>query len=127
MLREHKRKTLLEDFKVGFHQYLRETTVHGFRYLIEGRNLCEIAVWIIVITFCFTLTFAGIYTSISESYKNPILTSVQTTQIQDVSYTITYEGNIYLYYMSCMFEILCDILSIFNFIGTIPSRYRSRC
>ena len=99
MLREHKRKTLLEDFKVGFHQYLRETTVHGFRYLIEGRNLCEIAVWIVVITFCFTLTFAGIYTSISESYKNPILTSVQTTQIQDVSNTLTYQGDIYLYYV----------------------------
>ena len=97
MLREHKRKTLLEDFKLGFHQYLRETTVHGFRYLIEGRNLCEIAVWIIVITFCFTLTFAGIYTSISESYKNPILTSVQTTQIQDVSNTLIHQERMYLY------------------------------
>ena len=97
MLREHKRKSLLEDFKVGFHQYLRETTVHGFRYLIEGRNLCEIAVWIVVITFCFTLTFAGIYTSISESYKNPILTSVQTTQIQDVSNTLIHQEYTWLH------------------------------
>ena len=84
MLRTNKRKRWLEDFKAGFHQYLRETTVHGFRYLIDGRNLCEIVVWVIVIAFCFTWTFIGIYTSISESYNNPILTSVQTTQIQKV-------------------------------------------
>ena len=91
------RYSILQDFKVGLRQYLRETTVHGFRYLIEGRNLCEIAVWVIVITFCFTLTFAGIYTSISESYKNPILTSVQTTRIQDVSNTLIHQENMYLY------------------------------
>ena len=55
-----RKRTFLNDFKRGLQQYLRETTVHGFRYLIEGRNICEIAAWIIVITFCFTMTFIGI-------------------------------------------------------------------
>ena len=77
--------TLLKDFKVGFHQYLKETTVHGFRYLIDGRNICEIAVWFIVITFCFTIAFISSYTSLTESYNNPTLTSVHTLKIQEVS------------------------------------------
>ena len=83
--RSRKGTRLLNDFKLGFHQYLRETTVHGFRYLIDGRNVCETVVWIIVIAICFTLTFTGIYTSIRDSYNDPILTSVQTTQIQKVA------------------------------------------
>lgn len=85
MLRRLARCTLINDFKVSFHQYLRETTVHGFRYLIEGRNICEIAVWMIAITFCIVMAICGIYTSIRESYEHPILTSIQTTQIQKVS------------------------------------------
>ena len=66
-------------------QYLRETTVHGLRYLIEGRNWFEVAVWGIVITLGFTLSLAGVYTSINDSFNNPLLTSIQITQIQNVS------------------------------------------
>ena len=84
MLRRSGKNTLVDDFKLELQQYLKETTAHGFRYLIEGRNICEIAAWIIVITFCFTMTFIGIYTSITDSFNNPILTSVQTTNIQQV-------------------------------------------
>ena len=79
------KNTLMEDFKVQLNQYLKETTVHGFRYLIEGRNICEIAVWVIVIAFCFTMASFGIYTSLRDSYDNPILTSVYTTQINEVN------------------------------------------
>ena len=79
-----RKRTFLNDFKRGLQHYLRETTVHGFRYLIDGRNVCEIVVWISVITFCFVITFCGIYVSIRDSYNNPILTSVQTTHIQTV-------------------------------------------
>ena len=85
MLLRSGKNTLINDFKVGFHQYLKETSAHGFRYLIDGRNICEIAVWIVVISLCFTMTFVGIYTSLRDSYNNPILTSVQTTQIQEVN------------------------------------------
>ena len=85
MLQRSAKNTLIDDFKVGFHQYLKETTVHGFSYLVDARNICEIVVWIIVITFGFTMTFLGIYTSVSDAYNNPILTSVQTTQIQEVT------------------------------------------
>ena len=85
MIRGVNENSILRDLKLRCHQYLRETTVHGLRYLIEGRNLCEVAVWGIIITLGFTLSFAGVYTSINDAYHNPILTSVKTTQIQTVS------------------------------------------
>ena len=93
MIKRSNKLSLIESFKLGFDQYLRETTVHGFRYLVEGRNICEIGVWNIVISFCFLLTFFGIYSSIKGSYDNPILTSVQTTQIQNVgeNYAVKFE------------------------------------
>ena len=93
MIKRSNKLSLIKSFKLGFDQYLRETTVHGFRYLVEGRNICEIGVWSIVISFCFMLTFFGIYSSIKGSYDNPILTSVQTTQIQNVgeNYAVKFE------------------------------------
>ena len=87
MLLRSGKNIVLNDFKLGFHQYLRETTVHGFRYLIDRRNVCEVVVWITVLTFSFITAFLGIYVSIRDSYNNPILTSVQTTQIQKVRLT----------------------------------------
>ena len=84
MVSRREKPSLLANFKFSVDQYLRETTVHGFRYLVEGRNVCEIIVWSIVISFCFVLTFFGIYSSVRGSYDNPILTSVQTTEIQKV-------------------------------------------
>ena len=84
MLNRIKKPSILENFKLAVDQYLRETTVHGFRYLVDGRNVCETVVWSIVISFCFVLTFFGIYSSVRGSYDNPILTSVQTTEIQKV-------------------------------------------
>ena len=75
---------LFESFKFGANQYLRETTVHGLRYLVEGRNVLEKAAWSIVIAFCFVMALFGIYSSVKGSYDDPILTSIKTTQIQKV-------------------------------------------
>ena len=77
--------SLFESFKFGANQYLRETTVHGLRYLVEGRNVFEKVAWSIVISFCFVMALFGIYSSVKGSYDDPILTSIQTTQIQKVS------------------------------------------
>ena len=85
MNKRNDKHSLLESFKLVADQYLRSTTAHGFKYLVEGRNICEVVVWSIVIFFCFGLTLYGIYSSVKGSYDNPILTSVQTTQIQKVS------------------------------------------
>ena len=73
-----------EGFKDGFQEYLRETTMHGFRYLVDARNICEPAVWGVVITFSLVATLLMIKASITDCYNDPILTSVQTTEIQKV-------------------------------------------
>ena len=31
--------------------YFSETTVHGFRYIVEGRNILERLVWFLVVVF----------------------------------------------------------------------------
>ena len=85
MFPEVKMTNIMQNVRNVLHQYLRETTIHGLRYLIEGRNWFEVAVWGIVITLGFILSFAGVYTSISDSLDNPLITSIQTTQIQNVS------------------------------------------
>ena len=80
-----KMKSLMRNLRAVFHQYLHEITIHGLRYLIDGRNWFEVAARGTVIALCFILSFAGVYTSINESIKNPLLTSIQTTLIQNVS------------------------------------------
>ena len=80
-----KMKSLMRNLRAVFHQYLHEITIHGLRYIIDGRNWFEVAARGTVIALCFILSFAGVYTSINESIKNPLLTSIQTTLIQNVS------------------------------------------
>ena len=40
--------------------YLSETTVHGFRYIVVGRNIIERVVWVIFLSIAFWFTFDGI-------------------------------------------------------------------
>ena len=70
MSRTIKMKSLMRNLRAVFHQYLHEITIHGLRYLIDGRNWFEVAARGTVITLCFILSFAGVYTSINESIKN---------------------------------------------------------
>ena len=76
--------SLFQEFKIGFQEYLRATTVHGFRYLVDARNICEPALWGVVITCSMVATWWMIYHNVLDCYNDPILTSVQTTEIQKV-------------------------------------------
>ena len=40
--------------------YLSETTVHGFRYIVVGRNIIERVVWVIFLSIAFLFTYDGI-------------------------------------------------------------------
>ena len=68
----------------GAQQYLKETTVHGFRYLANDRSCLEVIIWILVITTAFAFTVIQVHNSIRDSYTSPLMTSVETTQIQEV-------------------------------------------
>ena len=85
MSQQREKPKLLQTLKLRCQQYLQETTVHGLRYLIDSRNICEVIVWAIAITFGLVIAVVMIYSSITNSYNDPILTSVQTASIETVS------------------------------------------
>ena len=64
------------------HRYLQETTVHGLRYLSEGRNVFERLFWFCIISAGFTLSTYMIWKSLAEAYDNPILTTIDTMHIK---------------------------------------------
>ena len=67
-------------------EYLEESSIHGLRYLAEGRNVVEKVGWTLIILI--SLYFAGkmISTSIEDNEKKPILTTIETTSIQNVPF-----------------------------------------
>ena len=74
--------------------YLATTTIHGLRYLYDGRNCVEKFVWLIIILGCFTGCFNLIGQSLDEAAKEPILTTVETTEVQNVPFpAITIGGD----------------------------------
>ena len=81
------RKTSFQrSFKSNFCTYLRETTVHGFRYVAEGKNFFERLFWIGFISAGFILSAYMLTQSIKESYDNPILTTIDTTSVKNVPF-----------------------------------------
>lgn len=84
MLSKSKITHVLQILKYRCEQYLKETTVHGLHYLTDSRNIYEKIVWVIAISFGFVVAITMIYSSLSDSYNDPILTSVHIIPIQKV-------------------------------------------
>ncbi len=70
--------------------YLHETTIHGFRYLapdeIGSRNLLEFFFWVSGIVAAFAATTLMLYQSFDEGRKFPILTTVDTINVNKVPF-----------------------------------------
>jgi hypothetical protein len=74
--------------------YLEETTIHGFRYLSQGRNWLEKFVWFVVIVGSFSLSTYLIAVNIQEHYVDPMLTTIDTTSVKNVPFpAITIRGD----------------------------------
>ena len=67
-------------------EYLESTSIHGFGYLSTGRNIIEKLLWLIIICTCFTLAALLIRQSIEEASLNPVMTNVETVQVQEVPF-----------------------------------------
>ena len=65
--------------------YLQQSTIHGLRYLSEGKCLEKFG-WLIVIIV--SSSFAGymIYQTVEENNREPVLTTVETTSVQNVPF-----------------------------------------
>ena len=92
MVDRNKMPSQMERIKFGVKQYLSETTAHGLRYLVEGRNIFERVVWSIIISSSFTLALFWIHSSFQGAYDSPIITSIETTEIQKVSQVRNIKG-----------------------------------
>ena len=65
--------------------YLEQSTIHGLRYLSEGK-IFEKLIWLIIIIV--SSSFAGymINATIEENENEPVLTNVETTSVQNVPF-----------------------------------------
>ena len=74
--------------------FLVTTPIHGFRYLHEGRSFLEKLIWMLVIGSSFGLSFLMIQANLMEAQSNPILTTIDTTEITNVPFpAITVASN----------------------------------
>ncbi len=66
--------------------YFKETTVHGFRYVVEGRNFAEKTIWVLTIILAFIISTYMAMTSMREARENPISTSIEIKSIDKVPF-----------------------------------------
>ena len=69
-------KKWVAEVKKAVGSYFRETTVHGFRYVVEGENICEKMFWVILIIVGFILSGYIILKSFSEWGDTPLQTTI---------------------------------------------------
>ena len=62
--------------KKSLMDYFSETTVHGFRYIVEGRNILERLVWLIFIVFGFGYSFYVIWQALDYWATHPVETTM---------------------------------------------------
>ena len=65
-------------------QYLSETTIHGFRYLVESRNNLERLIWGITICLSMFVAIKMVAENCIYAIENPIITNIETVEIQKV-------------------------------------------
>ena len=64
--------------------YLLTTTIHGLRYLHDGQNWLEKLIWLIIIGASFSGAIWFIVHGLKEANEEPILTTLETTEVQNV-------------------------------------------
>ena len=77
---------IIKTIKQHISEYFSETSIHGLRYLVDGKNILEKVCWSLVVMV--SLYFAGsmILTSIEDNEKAPILTTIETISFEDVPF-----------------------------------------
>ena len=76
--------TKLKCLKEEMTQYLIETTMHGFRYLVYSRNNVERMIWWVLICITVIASTVMVIDNCAYSIRNPIITTIETTVVQKV-------------------------------------------
>ena len=72
---------MFKGVKRGVEEYLRETTIHGFRYVIEGRNLIEKMAWMFFIFCGFFLCSVSFLEMYRHWEEHPVETTIDEVGI----------------------------------------------
>ena len=75
-MRNQQKQTIASKVKNAITSYFSETTVHGFRYVAEGANLCEKWFWGLLISVGFVFSGAIILRSFSDWAQTPLQTTI---------------------------------------------------
>ena len=75
-IRHQQKRNLATEVKNAISSYFSETTVHGFRYVAEGANLCEKLFWGLLISFGFVFSGGIILRSFSDWEQTPLQTTI---------------------------------------------------
>ncbi len=67
-------------------KFFRETTIHGFRFLVDGTSLLEKALWFCLIVLSLLACTFLILSSFRDTAENPFLTSVDSIPIQQLPF-----------------------------------------
>ena len=65
-------------------RYFEETTVHGFRYVVDVQNVIERILWICVILLSFGYASYLIHCTIVDFNEQPVATSFSKVPIREV-------------------------------------------
>ena len=75
------RRELRQELKEDLKAYFLETTVHGFRYVVEGRNLFERIAWVAIIIFGFAYTAYTVSEVLQHWDRYPLETTIDKVGI----------------------------------------------
>ena len=75
-------KCEIAEEKKAVSSYFRETTVHGFRYVAEGENLCEKLFWIILIIVGFIISSCIIGMSFHDWQEPQLKTTIHKVSLK---------------------------------------------
>ena len=78
--------TFLERGKENLKSYFVNTTVHGFQYIVDGRNTFEKLFWVVIIAFGFVASAIIMGQSFHSWEDTPVQTTVETVSVPIQNY-----------------------------------------
>ena len=79
---------MLNNLKRDLYEYFNETTVHGFQYIVTGRNWLERLFWASLIVCGFILSSMLFYQALLDWSRAPLQTTIEKVSmpIEELDY-----------------------------------------
>ncbi len=67
-------------------EYMRDTTLHGFRYIAEAGGWLQRAAWVAVLVASFAVAAFLCASNLQEASENPFVTSTEYINVQEIPF-----------------------------------------